>query len=345
MRQFLDLVHPTDAELRRLLDEARRFEQEPFSDALTQRVVGLLFLNPSLRTLVSMQTAVAHLGGTAVVVQPGTGSWPLELEDGVRMDGAAAEHAREAVPVLEQYCDALGVRVFAALEDLANDLADPALSAFTRLAEKPLINLESAVQHPLQALADWKTLDDLEVPTDGRFVLSWAQHPSPLPLAVPMAAASMAARRGMEVVVARPAGFELPQSLVATLESLAEDSGGSLHQTSDRDSALAGAHVVYAKSWSSTRHYGNPIADRELRRGLDDWCVDTFWFRDTAQDSHFLHCLPVRRGVVASDAVLDGAKSRVVLQAANRLLAQKAVLQELFAPVTAATTTDERGDP
>lgn len=323
-KNFLSLADLDDPALDRVLALARRLEADPRHDLLARRVLGLLFFNPSLRTVTSMQAGMAQLGGSSVVLTPGQGTWGLESRTGVVMDGAAAEHVREAVPVLESYVDALGVRCFAGGDDLATDLAEPVLSALAAVSKKPLINLESAVDHPCQALADWKTLDDLGVPRDGKLVLSWAWHPRPLPLAVPSAVVKMAARRGMAVTVLAPEGFELPPGVLPP--------GAAVTQTSDRGAAMAGAHALYAKSWRATADYGDPAADAARRGGLRDWRVGEDWFRDAAPGAPFLHCLPVRRNVVVDEAVLEGPRSRVIPQAANRLHVQKALLAELLAP-------------
>jgi N-acetylornithine carbamoyltransferase len=199
------------------------------------------------------------------------------------------------------------------------------------LCDKPLINLESAMNHPCQALADWKTLDDLAVPHGGRFVLSWVNHPRALPLAVPAATLHMAAHRGMEVVVLRPEGYELPAALMDKARAAAAASGGSVSETGDRASALAGAQVVYAKEWGSPRHYGDREADAALRRELGDWMVRESWFGRAAPDCRFMHCLPVRRNVAVADEVLDGPRSVVLREAHNRMVVQMAVLHRLLA--------------
>ena len=246
MKRFLDLADFGRDEVLSLLELARRLEKQPEPHALTGRILGLVFFNPSLRTLASFQAAMARLGGNSFVINPGQGSWQLETRPGVVMDGAAAEHVREGIPALAGYCDALGIRAFAEGKDLASDLAETRFSAMASLIDKPLLNLESAVNHPCQALADWKTLDDLAVPRAGRFVLSWAYHPRALPLAVPAAALHMAALRGMEVIVLRPEGFALPAAIMERARRAAAASGGSVRETAERDDALSGAEVVYA---------------------------------------------------------------------------------------------------
>src|SRR5450432_1868590 len=249
MKRFMDLADFSRDEVVALLKLAQRLESHPEPRALAGKILGLVFFNPSLRTLASFQVAMARLGGTSFVINPGQGTWQLETRSGVRMDGAAAEHVREGIPVLASYCDALGIRAFAPGKDLASDLAETDFSAMASLIDKPLINLESAVNHPCQALADWKTLDELKVPEGGRFVLSWAYHPRALPLAVPAAAVHMAAMRGMEVVVLRPDGYALPEHVMEKARLAARDAGGSVSETSDRASAMRGASVLYAKEW------------------------------------------------------------------------------------------------
>jgi len=331
MNRFVSLSELPREEVLDLLALAGRLERQPDPQALAGRVLALLFFNPSLRTLASFQSAMARLGGSSFVISPGQGSWQLETRRGVVMNGDAAEHVREAVPVLASYADALGIRAFAGGRDLAADLADVAFRAMAAVCPVPLINLESAIDHPCQALADWKTMDDLAVPRHGRFVLSWANHPKPLPLAVPAAALHMAALRGMEVVVARPHGYGLPAPLMERAQAVAELAGGSVRETNDPGEAMVGAQIVYAKSWGSPELYGDAQAEAIRRRALAGWCVDEHWFDEAAPECRFMHCLPVRRNVVVSDAVLDGPRSVVVQEARNRMWVQMAVLHRLLA--------------
>jgi N-acetylornithine carbamoyltransferase len=329
MMRFLDLNDFTREEVLSLLELARRLEKQPEPRALTGKILGLVFFNPSLRTLASFQVAMARLGGSSFVINPGQGSWQLETRAGVVMDGAAAEHVREGIPVLASYCDALGIRAFAEGKDLARDLAETNFNAMAALTDKPLINLESAVNHPCQALADWKTLDDLAVPRGGRFVLSWAYHPRALPLAVPAAALHMAALRGMEVIVLRPEGFALPAPLMERARRAAALAGGSVRETSRREEALPGARVLYVKEWGATAAYGDAAEDARLRRELTGWCVQEDWFA-AAPECHVMHCLPVRRNTAIADAVLDSARSVVLREAYNRLPVQMAVLHRML---------------
>ena len=333
MKRFLDLAELTRDEVLALLELARRLERQPEPQALRGRVLGLLFMNPSLRTLASFQAGMARLGGSSFVITPGSGTWNFETRDGVAMSGSAAEHIREGLPVLASYCDALGIRAFADGTDLAADLSESKFSAMGSLIDKPLINLESAVNHPCQALADWKTLDELGVPRGGKFVLSWAYHPRALPLAVPAATVHMAAHRGMQVVVLRPDGFALPEPIMHKARRAAAESGGSVHETSDRNEALAGAHIVYAKEWGYTARYGDEAADLDARRSLQDWRLDESWFSSTRADCRLMHCLPVRRNVAVAEQLLDGPRAAVLKQAYNRMPAQMAVLYRLLKTV------------
>ena len=331
MLHFNDLADFSLAEIESLLELAGRLERQPEPRALEGKVLALLFLSPSLRTLASFQAAMIRLGGGAFVISPEMSIHGLESRQGIVMDGVAAEHIREAVPVIASYGDALGIRAFAQRRSLEADLVDKEYAALASLAHGPTINMESAINHPCQSLADWKTMDDLKIPRrGGRFVLSWAYHPRPLPLAVPAATLHMAAMRGMDVVVHRPPGFELPPPIMQKAEAAAALSGGSVRETADRLDATEQADVIYAKSWTSTMHYGDKLGDQSLREELIHWCVDEPWFDNAKPDSRFMHCLPVRRGVVVADRILDGPRSVVIAEARNRMLVQMAVLHQML---------------
>jgi len=331
MRRFNDLAEFSRDEIKDLIALAARLDAKPEPRALEGKVLSLLFLSPSLRTLSSFQAAMLRLGGGSFVISPEMSIHGLESRYGIVMDGAAAEHVREAIPVIASYGDAMGVRAFAERRDLAHDLADTDFKGYTSLIpDKPWINMESAIDHPCQSLADWKTLDDLGVPEGGKFVISWAYHPKALPLAVTAATIHMAAKRGMNIVHLRPPGFELPPPIMDKARKAAAESGGSVKETTDRREAMEGAHVIYAKSYSSTRHYGDKLGDQALREELVHWCVDEPWFANARPDCKFMHCLPVRRGVEVSDRILDGPRSTVIKGARNRLYGQMAVLYRMM---------------
>jgi N-acetylornithine carbamoyltransferase len=255
----------------------------------------------------------------------------IESRSGIIMDGAAAEHIREAVPVIASYSDAIGIRAFAKRENLAHDLHDTQFHELTSLIDIPYINMESAINHPCQSLADWKTLDDLGIPAKGgKLVLSWSWHPQPMPLAIPAATVHMAAMRGMDVTVLRPPGYELPDTIMAKARAAANMNGGSVTETDDRHSAMQGAQIIYVNSWTSQRHYGDNRAEDDFKHELRHWCVDEPWFSNAASDCRFMHALPVRREVTVTERILDGPRSVVIAEARNRMLVQMAVLHRML---------------
>jgi N-acetylornithine carbamoyltransferase len=318
-----------DDEVDRLLTSAAMFRAGRRESSLDGRTVGLLFLNPSLRTRSSLEAASARLGGHAVVLSPGQDAWKIEMRDGVVMDGDAAEHVREAAGVLCRHHAILGLRCFPGMDDWAVDREDPVLAAFRRHATVPIVNMESARWHPLQALADLLTMRDvLGDPKGAEVLLTWAYHPRPLPTAVPSSFLRAAARTGARVTLAHPPGFELPDDVVDAARADADDRGGEVRVTNDRRAAFDGAQVVYAKSWGSPAYCGRWGEEKPHRDAQRGWIVDEKTMART-DDAAFLHCLPVRRGVVVTDGVLDGPGSRVLDQAENRLWTALAVLHEI----------------
>jgi N-acetylornithine carbamoyltransferase len=327
VRHFLTTRGLSQAEFEALLDRGEAFRQGAESHALAEKHVGLVFFNPSLRTRVSMEVAVSKLGGTPVTLSVGGDAWAMEYENGVVMDGAAAEHVREGAGVLGRYCDLLGVRSFPAGKDYAADRREPVLTAFADHSGVPVVNLESPLDHPCQAMADAMTIREKLGAAKGRKVLlTWAYHPKALPMAVPNSFLLGASRLGVELVLARPEGYDLDPEIVATARANAAASGGSLAVTGDAEKAYKGASVVYAKSWGALADYGKPEAEAARRARLRDWRV-TEARMARGRDAIFMHCLPVRRNVVVDDAVLDGPRSVVLDEAENRLHAQQAILE------------------
>jgi N-acetylornithine carbamoyltransferase len=334
-RDFLTTSDWTSAELEELIERALRFKRgEEASRPLAGRSVALVFFNPSLRTRASMQVGVYELGGNAVVLEPGGTSWTLEHLDGAVMDGNKTEHVAEFVRVLGRYCAAIGVRTFAALQNWEEERRDPVLNAFAKYAEVPVINLESAMHHPCQALADMMTVREKLGREPQRVLLTWAWHPKPLPMAVPNSFALASAQMGHQLTIAHPPGYELDQELMREVEARARDVGGSVRVTNDLEEAYAGAQVVYAKSWGSSRFYGareNDVSERASYR--EQWIVDERKMAQTNQ-ALFMHCLPVRRNVIVTDAVIDAPTSVVIDEAENRLHVQKAIMARLLNPAT-----------
>ena len=319
-----------DATWRACLDRALWHRQNrAWSQSAAAKALGLVFFNPSLRTRASMDLAAAHLGAHAVTLTPGNGTWGLETRDGVTMDGLAAEHVKEAFGVLSRYVDALGVRTFATLTDPEADAEDRAFRAVVDASTVPVVNLESARWHPCQELGDAATITDhLGGDVRGKkLVLHWAPHPKPLPRAVPNSALLMAARLGMEVIVARPDGFGLDADVLDLARDAARRSGGSVTESGDRVGALSGASIVYAKAWAGSGVYGSPDHEAQQRAShADTWRLSADDLVQTDRAA-FMHCLPVRRGVVVDGDVLDGDRAIHLLQAEYRLHAQKAILE------------------
>jgi N-acetylornithine carbamoyltransferase len=330
-RNFLTTADWTREELVGLLDAAGRFKRgEDASKPLAGRSVALVFFNPSLRTRASMQVGVYELGGNAVVLEPGGTSWTLEHREGVVMDGDKTEHVSEFVRVLARYTSAIGVRTFAALKDWTEERRDPVLAAFAKYSEAPVINLESAMHHPCQALADMLTVREKLGEGRKRVLLTWAWHPKPLPMAVPNSFALAAAQMGHDLTIAHPPGYELDEELIGEINSRAFDAGATVTVTRDVEEAFDGQQVVYAKSWGSKEFYGSAADDIEERAPYRrDWIVDARKMART-DNAIFMHCLPVRRNCIVTDDVLDSNASVVIDEAENRLHVQKAILKEVM---------------
>jgi N-acetylornithine carbamoyltransferase len=331
MNNFLKTSALSRDEIESLFDLALRYKTGQISDKpLAGKSVALVFFNPSLRTRASMQVGIYELGGNAVILEPGGTSWTLEHRDGVVMDGNKTEHLKEFVQVLERYVSAIGVRTFASLDDWNLDRTEPILSAFERYATKPIINLESAMHHPCQSLADMLTIREKLGDKPKKVLLTWAWHPKPLPMAVPNSFSLAAAQMGHKLTIAHPKGYELDEELMSEIERQAAETGGSLQITNDVHSAFDGVEVVYAKSWGSKNFYGDASKDIDFRSNLrDDWIVDDAKMQ-RANNAIFMHCLPVRRNVIVTDSVIDSQDSVVIDEAENRLHIQKAIMAKLL---------------
>ncbi len=312
MKQFLS-VHDVD-DVDALVAEALRQKASPFSseELGRHRTIGLVFFNSSLRTRLSTQRAAQNLGMQVIVLNTGQDAWQLEFADGTVMDGGSAEHIREAAGVLGEYCDIIGVRAFPSLKDREDDEREAVISSMVRFSGRPVVSLESATRHPLQSLADCVTIEELRTVRRPKVVLTWAPHPRALPQAVPNSFVEWMQRREVDLVVTHPEGYELsPEFMRDTAVEY------------DQAAALSGAHFVYAKNWSSYSQYG------KILRHDPAWMVTAEKMAATA-DARFMHCLPVRRNVVADDAVLDSPASVVLQQAGNRIWSAQAVLKRML---------------
>jgi N-acetylornithine carbamoyltransferase len=332
MTNFLTTADLTKGALEQLIQSALGFKRgEDQSKPVAGRSVALVFFNPSLRTRASMQIGVYELGGNAVVLEPGSTSWTLEHREGAVMDADKTEHVAEFVRVLGRYAAAIGVRTFAALKNWDEERTDPILNAFAKYAEVPIINLESAMHHPCQAMADMMTIREKLGAGRKKVLLTWAWHPKPLPMAVPNSFALAAAQMGHDLIIANPRGYELDEELMGAINQQATESGGSVSLTGEVEPAFDGVEVVYAKSWGSKAFYGAAEKDvSERAQYRDKWIVDERKMA-RSESALFMHCLPVRRNVIVTDGVIDSASSMVIDEAENRLHVQKAIMKGLLA--------------
>ena len=273
------------------------------------KTLGLLFFNNSLRTRLSTQKAALNLGMEVMAMNFGNEGWRLEFEDGTIMNGDRAEHVREAARVVSQYCDLLGIRAFAGLQDKILDEQEQVLQGFMKHATLPVVNLESALGHPLQAFADAITLEENKTKKRPKVVLSWVPHPKPLPHAVANSFIHMMQRMDVDLSITHPEGYHLNPKIVADTPVFY-----------DQKEALKNADFVYAKNWSSYESYGKVLSTDE------NWMITG----EKLDKAHFMHCLPVRRNVIVEDRVLDSKQSLVIEQANNRTFAAQLVLKKLL---------------
>ncbi|SMO56542.1 N-acetylornithine carbamoyltransferase [Fodinibius sediminis] len=300
-----DVEHP-DALIQQVVNLK---EQPQFSNIGKHKTLGLVFFNPSLRTRLSTQKAAQNLGMDVIVLNINKDSWKVEFEDGTVMNGATQEHIKDAVKVISSYCDIMGVRSFATLEDREEDYKERVLTNFVQYSSVPVISLESATLHPLQSLTDMATITASAIQRP-KVVLSWAPHPKALPQAVSNSFLQWSPAIDAEVVCACPEGYELSDAFT-----------GGITTMHNQEEAFADADFIYAKNWSSYDSYGaTPAVEK-------DWTI-TVEKMALTNDARFMHCLPIRRNVVASDPVID--HSLVYQQAKNREYAAQAVLQNLL---------------
>lgn len=329
MKHFYHLSEFSLDEVQTLVNRAIELKTTRDLVDLKNRQVGLLFLNPSLRTRCSFEVALRQMN-CGVSTLEAQSLWQLETELGVVMDQEKSEHVREAVGVLSRYFDAIGIRAFAQGQDRDQDLLDKTITTFMENAKAPVFNMESAAYHPCQALADLVTIQELCQGFQGRKItISWAYHPRPLPMAVPNSILLAATQMGLDVTLAHPEGFDIHSGILEMARSHAEKSDGQLKVVHDRLEAAEGAEIIYAKAWGGLSRYDDPGAEERLRHEHRDWIVDSEMMARSNRGL-FMHCLPVRRNVVVTDSVLDSARSVVLQQAENRLHAQKAILEWIF---------------
>ena len=301
------------------LEEARQVKATPFAwkHLGLDKTIMLVFFNSSLRTRLSSQKAALNLGMNTIVLNIGQDSWKLETEMGVVMDGDKSEHLREAIPVMTSYCDLIGIRSFAGLKDREFDYNESVLRQFIEYGGKPVISLESATVHPCQAFADLITIEEYKEKKRPKVVMTWAPHPNSLPQAVPNSFAEWMNAADVDFVITHPRGYELDPAFV-----------GNARVEYDQMKALEGADFVYAKNWScpgvtDPAQYGKVLSkDRS-------WTVDERHMAVT-DNAFFMHCLPVRRNMIVSDAVIDSPRSIVIPEAANRTVSAQVVMKRML---------------
>ena len=314
MRHFTSIKQLED--LNKTLEEARYVKENPFADQELGRNKTLLmiFFNSSLRTRLSTQKAALNLGMNVIVLDVNQGAWKLETQHGVIMDGDKPEHLLEAIPVMGSYCDIIGVRAFAGLQDRAHDYNEVIINQFIRYSGKPVFSMEAATRHPLQTLADILTIEEHKKKARPKVVLTWAPHPKALPQAVPNSFAEGINMTNYEFVITHPRGYELDPEFV-----------GRAVVEYDQRKAFEGADFIYAKNWSAYagENYGKILCANR------DWTVDAEKMALT-NDAYFMHCLPVRRNMIVTDEVIESPQSLVIPEAANRVVSAQTILKEIL---------------
>jgi N-succinyl-L-ornithine transcarbamylase len=314
MRHFTKVQDIGD--LHEALAKARFVKENPFADQHLgkNKTLLMIFFNSSLRTRLSTQKAALNLGMNVIVLDINSGAWKLEIERGVVMDGDKPEHILEAIPVIGSYCDVIGVRSFARFESKEDDYTEKILNQFIKYSGKPVFSMEAATRHPLQSFADLITIEEYKKTAKPKVVLTWAPHPKALPQAVPNSFAEWMNATDYEFVITHPKGYELADEFV-----------GRAKVEYDQRKAFEGADFIYAKNWSA---YQDPNYGQVLCKDMD-WMVDEAKMSLT-NNAYFMHCLPVRRNMIGSDAVIESPNSIVIPEAANRVVSAQTVLKEIL---------------
>ena len=311
MKHFLTINDLTNLDL--AVAEAIALKKDPykFNNVGENKTLGMLFFNPSLRTRLSTQKAAHQLGIHTMIMNFSNEAWALEFENGTKMSGLRSEHIKEAAAVVSQYCDIVAIRAFASLTDKEGDEAEKVIHNFAKYASIPVVNMESATAHPLQALADAITIKEHTKIKRPKVVLTWAPHPKALPHAVANSFTRMAQKLDVNFVIAQPEGYELDPKITKKIPLYL-----------NQEEALEGADFVYSKNWCSYTDYG------KVHPTEDSWMLTAEKLKKT-NNAKFMHCLPVRRNIVVADDVLDNPNSLVVEQANNRTFSAQVVLKKI----------------
>ncbi len=324
MKSFINVEDIGD--LRQALAEAQEIKNDRFKyqHLGKNKTLMMIFFNNSLRTRLSTQKAAMNLGMNVIVLDVNAGAWKLETERGVIMDGDKSEHLLEAIPVMGCYCDLIGVRSFAGLTDREYDYAETVLHQFIKYSGKPVFAMETATVHPLQAFADLITIKEASTTGGGlvgarpKVVLTWAPHCRALPQAVPNSFAQwMNAAEDIDLVITHPEGYELDPKFI-----------GNAKVTYNQREAFEGADFIYAKNWSNPG-VTNPADYGKITSKDMSWTVDAEHMSWT-NNGKFMHCLPVRRGLIVTDDVIESANSLVIPEAANREISASVVIKRML---------------
>jgi N-succinyl-L-ornithine transcarbamylase len=314
LKQFISAHDVKDIDA--LVEKALVYKADPYKDKTlgTNKRIGCLFLNPSMRTRLSTQIAAQNLGMEAIIFNVGSEGWSLEFEEGAIMNGSSVEHVKDAAPIMGNYFDILAIRTFPSLKNREEDYSEQYIQQFIKYAGIPVVSLESATLHPLQSLTDVITIkESFRESRLPRIVLTWAPHVKPLPQCVANSFAQWINAWGKaEFVITHPEGYELSEQFTRGAQIIY-----------NQDEALKGADFVYVKNWSAYDPYGQILS------------IDPSWMLSNAKlnltnQARVMHCLPVRRNVELSDEILDGPNSIITREASNRVWAAQAVLSEIL---------------
>ena len=312
MKNFISVKDVTD--IPGLVKEALELKKNPyaFKKLGENKTIGLIFLNPSLRTRISTQKAAKNLGMDTIVMNMDKEGWALETQDGVIMNHNTVEHIREAAAVMGQYCDIIGVRSFPRLVDKNEDYSEDFFNKFIKYAGVPIVSLESATLHPLQSLADLITIEETKTKVRPKVVLTWAPHIKALPQAVANSFSEWMCKADVDFVITHPEGYDLAKEFT---------NGARIEYNQDK--ALEDADYVYVKNWSSYEDYGKV-------HSMDSHWMMTNEKLKLTNNAKVMHCLPVRRGIELADEILDGPNSLVIQEAGNRVWSAQAVIKRML---------------
>ena len=330
MKNFITTQNWSRSELQAIIDFAIKLKSNPFQPILKNKSIAMLFFNPSLRTKTSFEVGISELSGTAVILQPGKDAWPIEFQENIVMDRDSEEHVKEVAQVLSSYCDCIAIRAFPKFHDWDFDRTDSVINSFAKYSSVPVVNMET-IEHPCQELAHILTLQEHYGDLQGKnYLLTWTYHPKPLNTAVANSSLLIASKFGMNVKLLCPSeDYHLDDRYLKAAQDYCDSEGTSFEVSYDIESAYSNAEIVYAKSWGSLQHYGKPDDQMASNNKYKHFIVDESKMSLT-DNAVFSHCLPLRRNVKATDAVMDADYCIAVKEAANRKHVQKSMLSKIL---------------